>query len=354
MEIVNHTPLRHFAFESRTPDDEAHAVVVVRGTFAIDDGRPLRPLPRQEPVRLVSEHRGSPASSSLRADTDLAPFKPRADIHIDAVARAPGGRPAPSWAVRIRVGNRTKDLMVRGPYEWRRRAMRGWVASKPEPCTEVPLIYEHAFGGTVWIGDEEHVDEHNPVGAGWIPRDLPRDRVIRGARVIGPGFDDDPTMARRPEGVGPVPPGWLPRRARAGTFDEAWRRERWPRMPADFDYRFYNSAHDDLVCDGYLRGDERIELVHLGPNGSTISTRLPAMRVFGLGWLANGAFGPLVLRLDTLFLDVASADCSTHRAYLTWRGICSASDVVRVIEIRMEQPERGRERSLKLERSDGG
>ena len=34
-------------------------------------------------------------------------------------------------------------------------------------------------------------------------------------------------------------PHWLPRRAWAGTYDDAWRISRAPYLPADFDARFF-------------------------------------------------------------------------------------------------------------------
>src|SRR5690348_3791665 len=109
MDVVNHSPFPHLVFESRSPNDEPFAIVVVRGTFALRDGAPLRPVPGQDPVRLGDSYRGSPTSTSLRFENDLAPFKPRSDIVLDAIARVPGERPLPEWTVRVRVGKLTKD-----------------------------------------------------------------------------------------------------------------------------------------------------------------------------------------------------------------------------------------------------
>jgi hypothetical protein len=55
----------------------------------------------------------------------------------------------------------------------------------------------------------------------------------------------------------------MPRLGYAGTYDERYRKERAPALPLDFSYAFYNGAHPDLQVEGYLRGDEEIELTHV-------------------------------------------------------------------------------------------
>src|SRR4029453_2220565 len=40
-------------------------------------------------------------------------------------------------------------------------------------------------------------------------------------------------------------------------------KERAPAPPLDFSYGFYNGAHPDLQVEGYLRGDEEVELTHV-------------------------------------------------------------------------------------------
>ena len=52
----------------------------------------------------------------------------------------------------------------------------------------------------------------------------------------------------------------MPRVSYAGTYDEQYQKERAPDPPLDFSYAFYNGAHPDLQVEGYLRGDEEVEL----------------------------------------------------------------------------------------------
>lgn len=70
-----------------------------------------------------------------------------------------------------------------------------------------------------------------------------------------------------PAGFGPLAPHWQPRVAFAGTYDEAWRNDRQPLLPADFDDRFYQCAPQDQQTPSFLRGGEPVVLYHLTPGG---------------------------------------------------------------------------------------
>lgn len=155
--------------------------------------------------------------SSLWHPSDLVPRKPTADIIVNAVARAPGGRPLPSWECGLRVEGPEgplvdKLLRVTGPRQWvprwrtaldeedrpkwreYRKLFHGWELSKPEPVTEVPLRYELAYGGTIEKGKDENGyvrldgDPRNPIGRGLNrcrmerPHSMPAGSADRGNR----------------------------------------------------------------------------------------------------------------------------------------------------------------------------
>ncbi len=185
MQFSNYTPFSPLVFSSEDVDRRLHHVIVLRGTFAIEPDRPLRPLVEQEPVVLTDRYRGEIGRSSLVLESDLAPFKPRTDITIEATAYAPGGRPQPSWLVRAQVGRLERILRVTGPRRFR-HGSEGWLLDEPEPCLGVPLTYELAFGGAQRVDDVEHVDERNPVGRGWIARRV-RPRAGRAPRTADRG-----------------------------------------------------------------------------------------------------------------------------------------------------------------------
>lgn len=336
MRIANATPCPHLAFERATPADETLMVLVLQGTFAIDDERPLRPLPAQPPVQLADVFRGDPRTTSLRRESALATLKLRSDVHLDAVARAPGGDARADWPVRIQVGDVRKDLRVVGPRWWEHRD-GGWQLGAPEPCAEVPLAWERAFGGAYTIDDRRVAEERNPLGTGFLPDGVPTAQPIAAPQVLAPDEPEHrPGERYTPQGCAPLGRDTEWRLAHAGTYDEAWRRERWPRLPDDFDYRFYTSAHPDLVVDGFLRGDERVELVNLTPSGRLV-TALPGARYEAIVHRADGPVGRVPLRLDTLHLDVASADPAEHRATLTWRACLDVATGLSRIAVRRAQ-----------------
>lgn len=105
---------------------------------------------------------------------------------------------------------------------------------------------------------------------------------MRGAAL--PNVEDPACLIGSPR-TRPFPAGfgfygrdWAPRVGKLGTYDDAWRLNRSPDPPADFDDAFYNAAHPDLQADGYLRGDETVILHHLTPDGET-RFQLPAVTV---------------------------------------------------------------------------
>jgi hypothetical protein len=106
---------------------------------------------------------------------------------------------------------------------------------------------------------------------------------------------------------------WQPRAAHAGTFDDAWRAERCPQMPADFDFRYYNGAHPDLQAEGYLQGDEPVELAHLTPEGR-VQFNLPGV-VPTCILQHKDKEEAVAMHLDTVFME------PDERTFcLVWRG----------------------------------
>ena len=46
-------------------------------------------------------------------------------------------------------------------------------------------------------------------------------------------------------GLGAVGRWWQPRLALAGTYDDSWKQTRWPGLPEDFDFGYWNCAPED-------------------------------------------------------------------------------------------------------------
>ena len=352
MELRNYTPFAPLVFTAEDDAGTDMGVLVARGTFKVVPDAALRPDPDQAPIRVADVYRGDPTTSSVRWEGDLAPLKPHADVHLDAVAYAPDGEPAPSWTVGVRVGRRDDEgdpvrlvdaaLRVTGRRVWR-RGVTGWHLDPPAPALAVPLTYERAYGGAVPDPDDpDRPVEYrpNPVGIGFFrPKQTDADEVAApqiewaDAPVGPPGTD------YAPAGVGPLSRSWQPRLGLAGTFDEAWREERWPHLPADFDFAHYNSAPPALQAPRYLVGDETITVRGLHRDVPEVSVCLPGYALAGLLRYQDGTLTAAPLRIDTVELDLSDPDPAEHRAALVWRTLFPRRTPLRVVEVRMDLPE---------------
>lgn len=326
MQLVNHTPCPALAFEGRAVGDEPFHVVVLRGTWALPREGRARMTPEQAPLVMADVFYGEPGASSPREESDLAPYKPRADVVVVGEARAPGGVAATSWPVSVRVGSMVCALRVTGPRAWARDG-DGWRLADPVACLAVPLRYERAFGGA--RGDDRFAQ--NPVGVGYVGAGVADDV----ARVEAPQIEsiEDPVTelgrVYAPRGLGPLGRAWAPRLARAGTYDDAWLSRTWPALPPDFDFAYWNCAHPDLTARGFLRGDEEVELVGLHHDGPR-RFRLPDVWTYALVHDEDGDATPHPMKLDTLVLDVARDLVS-----MVWRLAIPDDAGVTTVEARM-------------------
>jgi hypothetical protein len=334
MEMHNHTPFMPLVFESQDVDDEPFHVVVLKGTYEITNGQPLKLAPKPKPLTMADEYYGDPTGSSLKRESDLAPYKPRTDVHFTSpVAFAPGGKPSPRWPVKVQVGPVEKALQVTGPRQWVRK-FGGWKLTEPEPATEVPLRYENAFGGAWRHKDEHGVWEENPLGKGFVnPKYLDTRQPVPAPQVEEPGEPiTELGKTYRPQGLGPLARAWQPRRRKAGTFDDAWLQKRWPGLPRDFSFEHYNSSHPDLVAPDYFRGDEPVVLEGLSPEGR-LAFRLPGHVVLVGLRFADLPTLPVGMLLDTIEIDAGRRECS-----LVWRMRLPAAAPLRAVEVCLIAP----------------
>ena len=78
----------------------------------------------------------------------------------------------------------------------------------------------------------------------------------------------------------PLPLGAWPCRMKGlGTYDARWLQNRWPGLPDDADWHFFNEAQPQQRLPGGLRGDEEIFLSSFGPETPEQHVRLPGVRL---------------------------------------------------------------------------
>jgi len=248
MEFRNLTPFDVMCLSALDLQHEEHPVVAMKVGYRLQPiadspGRFSAVVMDRSPLPLCRAdlYWGEEGLSSVREESDLAPFKPRCDVIINGHAHAPGGNPTEFWEAGVRLSAPAPRLVlnVEPPKPWRpgapltqeqlyawrdakqdaehrmataptrqvfldkhlrfsgprrfERGFFGWSITDPEPALTVPLRWEYAFGGSSLIyppSEQEHSTENhpalnevcysNPLGRGWL-----HDHHIRTARNVG-------------------------------------------------------------------------------------------------------------------------------------------------------------------------
>lgn len=322
MPVRNNTPFAARSFGDLHRDGMRMAVVCVRSSYHFATDGALHLANRQE-TALNDIYEGDSHRTPLVRVGDLIPYKPSADVTVLGTAYAPAGRPAKRWEVAIQVGDHRVPLRVHGPRRWEpslKMIKPTWRLGPSDPVTSVPLDYRLAAGGR-FVGDADGaVDPRNPIGPGILHAQWSR----FGQSLRAPQIDavhaqvGDPFATPQPQGFGPIPPFWLWREKHLGTRDEAWQRERCPRMPADLSYRFFQTAHANLILPR-LVGDEAVRLDGLVPGGGSLAFALPSVALVAHHQWHDGRRVAARLTLDGLHLDLRVPE-GPWKADLTWRG----------------------------------
>ena len=370
MEILNDTPFEVETIPCVGPEGKIVLTIIVKGTFDIVTGQPGEAASEQIPVAFGDEYYNEKDGGSVKFESDVAPFKPRADIVLVGRGYVPKGALVRALDASLRVGRVRKTIRVYGNRQWQclSRLLPDSI-SKPEPFSAMDLVYERAFGGI----DKEGGGfcEQNLIGCGFFEKKTAK--ALDGAPL--PNLEDPNNLIRswkdhpQPVGFGFYGRAWMPRRGFLGTYDDKWRKERSPDLPEDFRFEYYNGAHPDLQVDGFLKGDEEVELANLTSEGK-VGFQLPGLSIncsvsksFELLEAASSApvegeggdvddfeeedmyedfeedeEPPLVDEEVNLNLDTLCLIPDEKRFYMVWRGLCPIHDLgaleVKTIEIR--------------------
>lgn len=300
MELVNETQMSVAWIVGKITPPEFSVTCVVKGTFLLSPGTAATLVEKQLAVTGDVQADDDPEKQLIYPD-DFAYWKPRAEALLQGTCHAPGGRPAPVVHVHFRAGNLSKTLAVSG--DRRARILRS--PTDPEPFTQMPLTYEHAFGGAAY--------KKNPLGKGRDPIIGPDGEKIHPLPNI-----ETPDGGVQPAGFAPIPSTWPQRMSKTGTFKKRWLKERWPWYPDDFDWSFFNAAPDDQQLAGYWRGDEELYFENMHPTHAQYRSALPGLRVRCCLFeqvRAHRELREVPMQLDTLWVDM-----DTERLVLVWRG----------------------------------
>jgi uncharacterized protein YjbI with pentapeptide repeats len=305
--VLNHTPAVVWTSPWRfTPGRDA-LVVIAKLTCRLVPGGPCEPLDEPAPPS-GDVHWDDDPAASLAYASDFAPHKPRADVTLTGHAY-PRGDDRTVARVRLQLGDVDRVITATGDRAWTALGLRG-----PAPFESLPLRWERAYGGAG--------HPTNPVGIGAeTASDNPLGRL---ANLEDPRYPVASSVERpRPACLAPLAPAWAPRASQSGTFTGDAYRARWPLLPDDFDYGYFNAAPPEQQT-RHLRGDEGYLLGGVHPELAAIAGTLPAKRPRVYAERrpgAGGEFYELRLALDTVHFMPDALE-----VVLVWRGAVEVVD----------------------------
>ena len=327
LQLKNHSPFKASiaVFPNERGVDSLY--IAIKATFEL--GRSVTVAEQQLPVRMVDEFWGEPGQSSLKYASETHLSKPATDIVVMGTACAQDGKPVPTLDVSVQVGNKGKVIRVFGDRKWY-LAEHELRISPPSPFMSMPIIYERSYGGVHEVVQDRAkttFDPRNPVGRGFLGGRTPVD--MNGQLL--PNLEDPSRLINKPEDqplpacFGYLAASWEPRKSFAGTYDERWQVERSPYLPEDFQNRYFNAAHPDLVCPGYLRGGEPVTITNMSIKGP-LKFNLP-MCEFDVSVQIDDNKIAAAMNMETVLIEP-----DDQRLSLLWRGVVECDK--KVLKIR--------------------
>lgn len=309
LQLQNHTPFscKFVLLPDITGIDTLF--VMVKATFLM--GGQWKLADQQIPIYQGDEYWGEPGKSSLKNISEFHLSKPATDILMYGLACSPGERAVRQMDVGLEIGSLRKVVRVFGDRYWHSQRI-----SQPDLFVNMPLVYERSFGGQDYYQEKLRKSElRNPVGKGFVG-DKSQEQ-IEGLAL--PNIENPLNLIRHwqdrpdPIGFGPLAPNWQPRASLGGTYDQQWQEQRAPYLPEDFNPRFLNSAPDDQIYPGFLRGGEPVRIIGMHPEGDFQFT-LPYVKLINKV-LIKGDTVSVPFNMETLSLYP-----NQKRIAMTWRA----------------------------------
>jgi uncharacterized protein YjbI with pentapeptide repeats len=300
---------------------QRYAVIMAKTEYTLEPGVcGPGPASLEDAVKIVldaDDPAGDPAAALTKA-SEQAPTRPKADVLLMGSAYAPKGEPVAGVRTLLRVTRSDgevvvdKEIDVVGERVWLADGTRSDIA----PFTSMPMGWDRAFGGPG--------DAWNPAGRGKRGVEMPNLEV------------PDKPVATRDSGVapicyGPINPAWRPRRDKLGSYGGDYIEKHWPWLPGDFDWSHFNAAPDDQQVEGFLRGDETIELRHLHPEHAEFTTKLPGKRCRAFV-LIRERDGSETFREVEMVMDTLTILPDEGKVSVCWRGQTEARSL-KLLEI---------------------
>ena len=238
---------------------------------------------------------------------DEGMVKQQPEFLVYANAISPEQKEVQALLVEVEFAGQSKQLQVTGNREWQSRGISK-IPTEPEPFTQMPLDYKHAFGGELFLP--------NPVGKGFKTDALPN--VEYPNQVMGSA-----NAKAEPASFANLNCDWSARKALAGTYDQSYIDDHMPGLAIDVDWHYFNVAPKDQWLDLPLLGTEAFTLTNLNVDLPVLTGQLPNIRARAFVEQkveAEAEFKEVNLTLDTVLLFP-----NDDLGILIHRGTCEVS-----------------------------
>ncbi len=267
-------------------------------------------LPEVDLWKFVAEELGS------EGILDICMPKKSGELIVMGRCFAPEGLPVAMSSVSVHLGPINKTLNVFGDRFWEKEWLDGSKHTYPVPFTEMDITWENAFGGEGF--------QVNPVGKGFPTEKMkkweepwPLPNIEDHDNLIVMKEDTpDPAGFRTLDIMNPV------RMAKLGTYDEVWRKERFPGYPEDMDWTYFNGTQQDQWVERFFRGDEEFSVLGMNVEKQTLYSNLPSVkaRCFITRHNSPGKLEEVLSNLDTVWLFPHA-----ERGIILYRGVVKIS-----------------------------
>ena len=298
MELVSVCPLRVASIRWRERRAGDVLTVVAKATYLLLPGT-CALADEQEDPNEHDNHWDDDARRSVRAPSDLMPWKPRPEVTLVGNAFAPRGEPVHRLVVRMIIGSVDKVMVIHGE----RSFAHDGTLREGTRFSRMPLRWERAAGGSETTNPVGVVRAMDVRGALHLPNLEPL-----GASVTRPDQHIDPIC------FGPIAEEWPARRERLARVGGRWSSSE-PISDA-LDPTFFMAAPADQHLDE-LRANERIVLENLHPEHARLVTSLPGLEPRAFVDRGMGNVSELAMTADTLWIDTDRSLCTlTFRAQM--------------------------------------
>lgn len=348
MKLINKYTFPGFIFQQYNTQSELMVCLTVIANYDLTKEGRLAFVDTQPEIKYMDSYElGEEGGEYLSEPSDFVPYKPGTDVTFLGNSYSPTGEAKESWPTGIKIEDFEHLIHVYGARNWEPSLSKGWKMGPAVPCLSVPLSWEKAFGGLIPHNPEKEdtkdYHRYNPLGTGLLNKDYSNKHKFYPAPQIEHPKQPitDWSVNYIPQCFAPVAPVWRFREQYTGTYDETWLKTRHPFLPQDFDYRFYQCAHPDLILPFYLKGDERFQFACLYPGIRRYTSQLPKLKFTALTHYMDGSKQEHALNLDGLHFNLLGEN---RRLKLTWRIMFGWGEGVESIEVKPQRIES--ERSL--------